>query len=126
MIYRLLDIFFVVFHTALIVFNLTGWMWKKTRMANLITLLVTGASWLILGLITGTLGYCPLTDWHFRILYKLGKTGFPNSYIKYLTDRLTGMDISSAVVDKLTLIAFLAVLVISVILNLRDFRQRKI
>ena len=62
---HLADIFFVVFHTALILFNMAGWIWKKTRLANLITLLLTGSSWLVLGLIVGSLGYCPLTDWHF-------------------------------------------------------------
>jgi len=59
MIYRFLDIFFVIFHTSLITFNLFGWIWKKTRLANLITLGLTGASWLFLGLIVGVLGYCP-------------------------------------------------------------------
>jgi len=73
MFYRILDIFFVVFHTSVILFNLFGWIWRKTRKYNLILLVITGASWLILGLIVGTLGYCPLTDWHFDVLEKLGE-----------------------------------------------------
>ena len=119
-IYHLLDIFFVIFHTSLILFNLFGWVWKKTRIYNLITLSLTGASWLFLGLIFGVLGYCPLTDWHFRILYKLGETNLPNSYIKYLFDRLTGLNISASLVDDITLYVFLSALVISVIFNLLD------
>src|SRR5665811_299369 len=78
--YRILDIFFLIFHTFLIFFNLFGWIWKRTRKLNLITLSLTGASWLFLGLSVGTLGYCPLTDWHFKILEKLGKTDLPYSY----------------------------------------------
>jgi hypothetical protein len=115
---HLADIFFVVFHTALIFFNMFGWIWKRTRRANLITLLLTGCSWLFLGLIVGTPGYCPLTDWHFTILEKLGKTDLPYSYIKYLADRITGMDFDASVVDSVTLYGFLAALTISLIINI--------
>jgi hypothetical protein len=125
MIYRLLDIFFLIFHTFLIFFNLFGWIWKRTRKLNLIVLSLTGASWLFLGLIVGTLGYCPLTDWHFKILEKLGKTDLPYSYTKYLADRLTGLDINASLIDKATLNAFLAALVISIALNLRDHKKGK-
>lgn len=117
MLYRFLDIFFVVFHTALVLFNLTGWIWKKTRFLNLIVLILTGASWLILGLVVGTIGYCPLTDWHFKILYKLGNNDLPSSYLKYLIDRISGMEVSSALVDKATLYGFICALLISIILN---------
>ena len=125
MVYTILDIFFVVFHTSLIFFNLLGWIWKKTRVLNMVTLVLTGSSWLFLGLITGTMGYCPLTDWHFAVLEKLGKTGLPSSYIKYLTDRLTGLDVNATLVDNLTLYAFLAVLLISLIFNIRDFLKKR-
>ena len=125
MFYRILDIFFVLLHTSLTLFNLFGWIWKKTRLANLITLALTGASWLFLGMLVGMLGYCPLTDWHFNILYRLGKTDLPTSYIKYLTDRLTGLDVSATLVDKVTLYAFVAALAISLFLNFRDWRRRR-
>ena len=120
MIYHIFDIFFVIFHSSLIIFNLFGWIWIKTRIWNLVTLILTGASWLFLGLIVGTLGYCPLTEWHFNVLTKLGETDLPTSYIKYLTDRITGLDISAALVDKVTLYAFIAALAISLFLNIRN------
>ncbi len=125
MIYHFLDILFVCFHTFLIFFNLFGWIWKKTRVLNLITLLLTGASWLFLGLIVGTLGYCPLTDWHFSILNKLGNTDLPNSYIKYLTDRITGLNINATLVDHATLVAFLTALIFSLFFNIRSFVKLK-
>lgn len=121
MFYRLLDIFFTVFHTTLIIFNLLGWLWKRSRKYNLVILLLTGSSWLLLGLIVGTPGYCPLTDWHFKVLYRLGETGLPSSYIKYLTDCISGSDINQMMVDRLTLIVFLAILVLSVFLNIKDY-----
>jgi hypothetical protein len=129
MFYRMLDIFFVFFHTFLILFNIFGWIWRRTRKLNLTILSITGASWLFLGLIVGTLGYCPLTDWHFTILEKLGKTELPISYIKYLADRLTGSDLNAFLVDKFTIYSFLAALAFSIFFNLRDYRvtrqQRK-
>ena len=125
MIYHFIDIFFVVFHSSLIIFNLFGWIWKKTRIWNLITLALTGASWLFIGLIIGMLGYCPLTDWHFNVLEKLGKTDLPNSYIKYLTDRITGLELNASLVDNITLYVFLAAFAASIFLNIRDYVRSK-
>ena len=125
MIYRILDIFFVIFHSLLVIFNMVGWIWKKTRLYNLITLGLTGGSWIFLGMLVGTPGYCPLTDWHFSVLEKLGKTDLPNSYMKYLADRITGLDISASLVDNVTLYAFIAALLISVFLNIRELVKKK-
>ena len=125
MIYRIIDIVIIVFHTSLIFFNLFGWIWRKTRLYNLITLSITGSSWLFLGLIFGTLGYCPLTDWHFNILNKLGETDLPASYVKYIIERLTGLNINALLVDKITLFSFLAALVLSLAFNTRDLIRRK-
>lgn len=122
---HILDIFFVVFHSALIILNLFGWIWKKTRKLNLITLLLTGGSWLLLGMIVGVPGYCPLTDWHFNILTKLGETNLPGSYVKYLVDRLTGLEINASVIDGITLYSFIAALVLSVLINVRDIIKEK-
>jgi hypothetical protein len=122
---RALDIFFVIFHTSFTLFNLFGWIWKRTRKLNLLTLSLTGASWLFLGLLVGTLGYCPLTDWHFTILEKMGKTDLPNSYIKYLADRLTGSDLNASLVDQVVLYSFLAAFMISMALNLIGFFKGK-
>jgi len=125
MINRFLDIFFMFFHSLLILFNLFGWIWKRTRIYNLIVLGLTGASWSLLGLIVGIPGYCPLTDWHFNVLEKLGKTGLPNSYMKYLADRITGLNINPSLVDSVTLYAFIAALALSIYLNLRNLLKKK-
>lgn len=113
---KFLDIFFLCFHSILVLFNLFGWIWKKTRKLNIITLLLTGASWFILGIFYGW-GYCPLTDWHFQVLRKLGKANLPNSYMKYIADRITGLDFNPEIVDILTLILFLMALFISAYFN---------
>jgi len=126
MIYQILDIFFVVFHSSLVLFNLFGWIWRKTRVINLVTLSLTGASWLFLGMIYRSPGYCPLTDWHFNILIKLGKTDLPNSYIKYLMDRITGLNLNASLVDQVTLYSFLAAIAISIFFNVRDRWKSKV
>ena len=117
--YTFLDYFFMVFHSLIVIFNVFGWIWKKTRKLNLIILLLTGLSWTVLGIFYG-FGYCPLTDWHFKVLRKLGEYDLPNSYIKYLIDRLLGLDVNAGLVDQLTLIVFIVAFAISLILNLRD------
>jgi hypothetical protein len=115
--FKFLDFFFTGFHTALIIFNLFGWIHPKIRKINLITLLLTGGSWFILGIFYG-IGYCPLTDWHFRVLEKLGETNLPGSYITYLLARYTGHHFNEAWIDRITLICYIAALVISITLNI--------
>jgi hypothetical protein len=117
---KFLDIFFTVFHTCLVIFNLFGWIWKLTRRLNLYCLLLTAASWLILGIFYG-MGYCPLTDWHFKVLRKLGYTDLPDSYLSFLFTRLTGLQIDQSLVDAFTLWGLIIALAISLYLNLRHW-----
>jgi hypothetical protein len=120
---RFLDVFFTVFHTVLILFNLFGWIWKKTRRLNLICLLLTAGSWLILGIFYG-IGYCPLTDWHFNVLERLGHTDLPPSYISFLIRRLTGLSPDQGLVDAGTAGGLIIALVISLYLNFRNWFKR--
>ena len=117
--YELLDKFFVFFHSFLIIFNLFGWIWKKTRKANLVLLLFTAFSWFVLGIWYG-IGYCPLTDWHWKVLRHLGNYGLPNSYVKYLADRITGLDFNAQLVDTLVVVLFLLALICSIYTNVKD------
>ena len=113
---KFLDIFFVVFHSALILFNLFGWIFKKTRRLNLLTLLLTGLSWFVLGIFYG-IGYCPLTDWHWQVLEKSGNSSQVNSYIQYLIERLFDLSVSARTVDAVTLISYVTALLLSVYAN---------
>lgn len=117
---KFLDIFFTTFHSLLVLFNLFGWIWKKTRRLNLICILLTGASWLVLGIFYG-LGYCPLTDWHFNVLRKLGYTDLPDSYLSFLFTRLTGLQIDQDLVDVVTLWGLVLALMVSIFLNFRQY-----
>lgn len=118
MFWKLLDLFFVIFHSSLILFNLFGWMGRKTRRANLVTLGLTAVSWFGLGIFYG-IGYCPLTEWHWRVLQRLGRGDLPDSYTKYLVDRLTGWDANAGLVDTATAVLFFLALGCSVYVNFR-------
>lgn len=119
-----LNIFFFGFHSAWIVFNLFGWFWRKTRLANLVTLLLTAFSWFILGIWYG-FGYCPSTDWHWQVRARLGYPHMPDSYTKFLVDSLTGLDVNAQLVDIFTVVFFLLAFAASAWINLRDWKKKK-
>lgn len=113
---KLLDIFLTFVHFALIGFNLFGWIWPATRKAHLITVTVTACSWFVLGIWFGW-GYCPITDWEWKVKEKLGETNLPNSFIKYYADKISGKNIDASFVDAATLLTFLAVIALSIYFN---------
>jgi hypothetical protein len=123
--YLFLDKFFFVFHSALIVFILCGWMWRKTRLANLVVILLTAFSWTFLGIWYG-FGYCPSTDWHWQVRMKLGHHDLPSSYTKFLIDSLTGLDVSSKLVDILAVTLLGLALFASILTKVRDWRRKRI
>ena len=99
---HLANYFFYVFHTVLILFNLFGWLFQKTRKLNLLTLLITFISWFLLGIWKGW-GYCFLTDWHYSVLRELGDHELPSSYIAFLVKKSTGWLPDIELVNTLTL-----------------------
>lgn len=114
--YLILDIFFTILHVFVMIFNLIGWIWKRTRKAHLILCIVTLASWFILGIWYG-LGYCPLTDWHWAIKEKRGITDLPNSFAKWLIDAVTGRNINADLIDLVVGIALLISIFAAVYIN---------
>jgi hypothetical protein len=122
--YDLLDVFFVVFHLAVIVFNLFGWIFRPLRKWNLGLLIATGLSWVVLGFFYG-FGYCPLTEWHWDVLAHKGNPPSETSYTQYLINRVFGVSISSLAADRATLIGYLAALALSLWVNIRYQIQKQ-
>jgi len=112
---QFLDILFTILHIVVILFNLLGWIWKRTRKLHLWVVLITIASWLLLGLKYG-LGYCFLTDWHWNIKRQLGNHELPNSFVQYVFEQI-GMTISSSTTDYITVAAFMFAIGMSINLN---------
>ncbi|MFP4280077.1 MAG: DUF2784 domain-containing protein [Halochromatium sp.] len=121
---RLLDQALFLLHAALVLFILTGWVWQRTRRLHLLVVVLTLASWVGLGAWYG-LGYCPLTDWHWQVKAALGETGLPASYIKYYADALTGTSWNPMLIDVWVVGLALTALVVSTVLNWRDWRRQR-
>lgn len=122
--YRLFDHFFFVFHGGLILFFLIGWIWRKTRRTHLVAIGLTFLSWFGLGIFFGW-GYCPCTDWHWEVKRKIGETNLPKSYVKYYLDKLSGVTWEPIMVDIVVMIIGLLTLVLSIWLNLNDFKSNR-
>ena len=119
-----LDYLFVALHSILVLFNLTGWAFRTTRRLHLVTIGLTLLSWFGLGVFCGW-GYCPCTDWHWRVKRKLGELDLPASYVKYYADRLTGLSWDPAFVNAVTVALGLAAFAASGWLNWRDWRAER-
>lgn len=92
------DVAFTIAHSVLIILNLFGWVWWRTRKIQAIAIVLTLVSWFGCGYWYGW-GYCVLTDWHWIILEKRGIGDLPQSYIQWLVARLMGIPISVLTAD---------------------------
>lgn len=120
---ELLDAGFFILHTAWIVFNCLGWMWRPTRPWQLLTVSLTALSWFGLGVWFGW-GYCPCTDWHFRVRSRLGFVD-PPSYVQLLIRELTGVDLETTVANALAVATLVAAAAAGVVLSLRKRRRER-
>ena len=122
--YRFLNIFFFIFHTLFTLFNIVGWIFPRTRKLHLITMSLTAFSWFILGIWYGW-GYCFCTEWHWMVREKLGYQDLSRSYIHFLILKLSGINFNQQMVEHFTLIIFLSCFILSVWLNIKDWRKKK-
>jgi len=86
-------------------------------------LLLTAFSWFILGIWYG-FGYCLCTDWHYRVRMELGYFDMPDSYVKFLVDSITGLNLNAKLTDIFTLLFFLLALIFSITVNIKDWRKK--
>lgn len=98
-------------------------MWKKTRLANLITLSLTAFSWFILGIWYGY-GFCPSTEWHWQVRIKLGIYDMPSSYLKFLIDSMTGLNISEGAVNIFAFVFLILAFSVSIMINIKDWKKK--
>ena len=119
---QFLDVLLTIVHLAITGFNLFGWIPKATRKAHLISILCTAASWFLLGIWFG-FGYCPFTDWQWRVKEELGERNLPSNFIEYFAEKVTGKDFDAQFVSKMIGICFALVSIISIYLNF--FKRRK-
>ena len=117
---QVLNIGFFAFHSSWILFTCLGWIWRQTRAWQLATVSLTVLSWFGLGIWYGW-GYCPFTEWHWQVRERLGHHD-PPSYIQLMIRELFGVDLDPNTANALALVTLIAAAVISIRLNLRDWR----
>lgn len=118
LILQIIDYLFILFHGFLILFNVLGWIVPKWRFANLITLSLTALSWFVLGIWYG-IGYCPFTDWHWKVRQLLGYNDSSNSYIHFLILKITGINLPENWVNMSTIIVFFTAFSVSIYFALK-------
>jgi len=118
------NIILFIFHTALILFNVFGWMCAKTRRWNLVTLLLTLFSWGVMGIWKGA-GYCVCTDIHWRVREAMGMHEHADSYLVLLVQKISGWDPPVQLVNMVALVVFVVSLTASLVLNIKDHRERR-
>lgn len=120
---HLLDYFLTVFHTAFVLFVLFGWLKPSWRKIHVTAILLTLTAWLLIGLYKGVLGYCPLTDWHWDIKRSLGERGMPSSFIEYILEKISGLNLPKKPVDWLTGAGMVFSVVMAVVFHLKSKRK---
>ena len=110
----ILNIAFFVGHNLWIAFNLTGWIWPRTRKWHLATLGATLFSWLIMGIWRGW-GYCLCADWHFQVRSRMGIHGGESSYTELLFNQLPGVTVSRQFADIVTVGGLVLILIATAI-----------
>lgn len=110
---KFLDFALSVGHIFFIVFVLIGWYFRRVRSIHFWSVIIVGVFWFIFGLFYG-FGYCPLTDYHWKVKEALGEKELPYSFVEYIFEKLLGVDLNENIVNSVTLLAFLFVFVLSI------------
>ena len=118
-----IDVLLSLLHVVIILFNLSGWIFPATRKVHFISIVITSFCWFILGIWFGW-GYCPLTEWQWRIKERLGETNLPASFITWFVNKITGMHFGDTFINLLTLILFISAMIVSVYFNFLKPRKK--
>jgi hypothetical protein len=70
-------------------------------------------------------GYCPITDWQWRVKEQLGEHNLPNSFIKYYADKTTGNNYSPSFIDTITVVCFAVAAFLAIYFNFIHQRIRR-
>ena len=93
-----LNILFFLFHTIILVFNLAGWMFRRTRRLHIVCLGATLFSWFVMGYWKG-MGYCICTDWHFQVRREMGIKDNIHSYSQLIAKSFFGVEMDRTTSD---------------------------
>lgn len=121
---QFLHVLLTVVHLAIIAFNLFGWIPKAIRKAHFISIVVTAVCWFLPGIWFGA-GYCPVTDWQWKVKAQLGERNIPGNFVGYFAEKISGRDFDSGLVSTITAVCFAAAALLSVYVNFLYARNRR-
>ena len=113
----MMNIFFHLVHLAIIFFFLFGWLLSQTILAHFILSILILLSWYGLGIFFG-FGYCLITDIQWKIKKRMDQEPYTEYYIKYMLDKMTGLDLNPNTVNAITTYTFFVILLFSTALIL--------
>lgn len=116
---NLLNIFFHIMHLSIIFFFLFGWLFITTQEAHFVLAVFILASWYGLGIYFG-FGYCLVTDLQWKIKKLLGQAPPTEFYVKYMIDKITGLDTNPTIINGLTTSIYFAILILSVFIKAKN------
>ncbi len=119
LVYKFLNVFLHIFHISVIAFIAFGWMFRITRLLNLLMIIGSLASWFLLERILGT-DYCPITYVHWKLKEKMGVRVDSDSFVKYWLDRICRRDFSSEKIERTLTAVTISIGFVSTILNISD------
>jgi hypothetical protein len=120
----LMNVVFLVGHTLLILFNLSGWAFRRTRKLHLLCLIATLFSWIVMGAWYG-FGYCLCTDWHFQIRRAMGLQDNVSSYLQLISRLFFGVELTRWTSDVLAVAGLLFALVATAVIWSIDLRRTR-
>jgi hypothetical protein len=118
------DVALTVLHVAVVLAILFLWIPRRTRRWHLWLVLATALSWFALGLRYG-IGYCFLSDWHWQVKRWRGQTDLPNSFIHHALADWLRLPLTETSTEVLTGLVFAFVGVLSLMLNIGEWRRRR-
>jgi hypothetical protein len=121
----LLNILFFALHNTLIVFNLVGWVWPRSRQLHLVTMGATLFSWVVMGAWYGW-GYCLCADWHFQIRRQLGIHSNESSYTEMLFNQIPGITVSRTFADIVTVGGLILILMATATVWIRQWASTNV
>ena len=105
-----------VIHLSVMSICVVGWMFEPIRTLHLLVVVLVAVSWFGLGKFFGY-GYCVLTDTQWRVKRKLGQEPYTESYVKYVLDKVTGLNIDKKLTYGLTLYTYAGAVIFSLVTN---------
>ncbi len=94
-------------------------MMPALRGAHLALIGLTFFFWFVIARWIGVgVGYCPITDWHWKIKDAYGAGRPQGTYIHHVLQNITGLTLNSDTVDKWVMIGTLVISILSLIVNL--------